>query len=97
MSIDVRSAIQIAKDHLRTVFGDDGGASPTLEEVWLDDSKGVWNITLGIRQGRYPVPGLETILRQRSNLEVMNREYKVVQVSAETGEPIAIRMRDAAA
>ena len=97
MSIDVKGAIQIAKEHIRTVFGDDGGSSPTLEEVWLDDSKGVWNITLGIRQDMHSRMSRDSLFRLRGDLEVMNREYKVVQVSAETGEPIAIRMRDAAA
>ena len=98
MSIDVKQAVSIAKEHVRDVFGDDGGTSPTLEEVWLDEDEGVWNVTVGIRQDPTRMAGVGGAAKYHlRGATFYDRDYRVVRISASNGHPIAVTMRDAAA
>lgn len=98
MSIDVKQAVAIAKEHIRDVFGEDGGASPTLEEVWLDEDEDTWNVTVGIRQNAVRSANVGGAAKYHMRgATFYDRDYRVVRISAVTGHPIAVKMRDAAA
>lgn len=98
MAIDVKRAVTIAKDHVRNVFGEDGGASPTLEEVWLDEEENIWNVTVGIRQDPARMAALGGAAKYHMRgATFYDRDYRVVRISASSGQPIAVKMRDAAA
>ena len=87
--IDAKQAISIAKTHVREIFSDEGGSSPTLEEIWYDDFGRVWCVTLGIRHR------FETV--ERFTLEQRRVvDYKTVRISAETGKVLSVKLHESA-
>ena len=80
--MDVKQVVQVAKQHLLSVFGAEIEHPPSLEEVWLDAKKHEWCVTLGIRRGSSPLAGL--------NLP----EYKTVRVKDSDGSLVSIRRRE---
>lgn len=89
--IDVKRAISIAKAYAREVFGEELESPPTLEEVWYDETRGEWLVTVGIRhrhEMRLGPAGRE--MRQYA-------DYKTVRVSAKDGKPLSIKLHDSAA
>lgn len=85
--MDVKRAIEIAKQHLADVFSDEAMSPPQLEEVWFEDADQVWCVTLGFwRKPAGPLIGT-----------ISNRSYKVVRVSDTSGKPLSIRNRELSA
>jgi len=86
--MDVKQAVATAKAHFNIVFADEEIGDPTLEEVWFDERRKVWCVTIGIRRD---VPS-------RSLLEPFTRQsqiyYKTVRISDKDGKPLSIRNRD---
>ena len=82
--MDVKQAVEVAKQQIRNIFGAEIVLPPSLEEVWLDKPKSEWCVTLGIQRGLSPLAGL--------NLP----EYKTVRISAVDGGLISIRNREIA-
>lgn len=91
MTIDIKSAVDIAKENLSVVFESEGPRSIRLEEVILDDYNN-WIITLSYTrnnlQGTDPSP-LAILGASLSN----NRYFKVVTVSKDSGQVKSIKMR----
>ena len=48
--MDAKVAIALAKQHISEVFADELTSPPTLEEIWFDERKQEWFVTLGIRR-----------------------------------------------
>lgn len=92
MVVEVKDAVQIAKDTLEVVFGAEQPYSTRLEEVVLNNQSD-WVITLSYLRS-YPshedVSTLSIIGAALSN----KRVYKVVTVSKGTGEVKSIKMRE---
>ena len=88
--IDVRQAVQIAKAKATEMLF---ATSPSLEEIERESYKDrdVWSITLGIpRQFNDQGP-----LGQLSALSE-DKQYKRFLIDAETGEFLAMKLREAA-
>ena len=49
--MDVKKAVEVAKDHVMNVLGAELSDVPTTEEVWFDSEKSEWCITLGLLRG----------------------------------------------
>jgi hypothetical protein len=86
--IDVKQAVQIAKEKAAEML-DSGSAS--LEEIERETYKGrdVWSITLGLPRDLTTLP---TILRYSAGL----LEYKRFLIDVETGELVAMKLREVA-
>lgn len=82
--MDARQAIAQAKEYLSKVFADELTSPPTLEEIWFDEKKKEWFVTLGVRRPsnhterdvwRDPLGGKIRTLP----------DYKVVRISEKEG------------
>lgn len=86
--IDLKQAIQIAKQGAVDLLSQ---SSPNLEEIERDSYKGrdVWSITLSVTRK----PGR---LSPFAELAAEPLEYKRFLVDVETGELVAMKLREAA-
>jgi hypothetical protein len=87
--IEVKQAVQIAKERAADMLGQ---ASLNLEEIERDSYKGrdVWSITLSLPQ--YVKPQLNVF----TQLSADPLQYKRFLIDVETGELVAIKLREAA-
>jgi len=83
--IELKAAVESAKAYARDVLG---AAEPSLEEIERENYKGreVWRITLGVKE-----PGIRTFVPQ---FERQPKEYKSFLVDGETGEVLAMKIRE---
>lgn len=96
--ISIKEAIQIAKKYVRDVYDESGEpiSDIGLEEVTRSDDGRVWLITVGFtlpdkrRQQAALNENLGTFL---GGLATLTRQYKVVHIDAETGEPLMMKIR----
>jgi hypothetical protein len=88
--IDAKQAVQIAKESAAELLGQ-VPAKSSLEEIERDSYKGrdVWWITLGLPRD----PGR---LQSLAALAAGPLEYKRFLIDAETGELIAMKLREVA-
>jgi hypothetical protein len=87
--IDIKEAVQRAKDFAGTLFDPENIEALGLEAVERSDDRRFWQVTLGFtrpnlqRRGR----GGSLIVRHESQI---GREYKVFRVNARSGEVVAV-------
>ncbi|OTU44205.1 hypothetical protein CAT37_09200 [Acinetobacter pittii] len=91
MAIDIKEAVQIAKDNLAIVFESEGPNSIRLEEVVLDDYSN-WIITLSYQRTKQ-ISDDATPLALFGAALANKRFFKVVVVSKNNGEVKSIKMR----
>ncbi len=86
--MDVREAVQIAKDYIKKVYEGEEIRNLGLEEVEIDDETDDWLITLGFsRKWDYPRSnGL-------SDAPETKRAYKTVRIKADSGEVVSVKDR----
>ena len=91
--IDAKQAVQIAKESAAELLGQ-VPAKSSLEEIERDSYKGrdVWWITLGLPRD----PGRLQSLAVLAALAADTLEYKRFLIDAETGELIAMKLREVA-
>lgn len=92
MSIEVKEAVQIAKDTLHTVFSSEEPYSIRLEEVVLDNYSD-WIITLSYLRNAVSPEDTSPLAILGASLS-SKRSYKVVKVSKSNGEVKSIKMRE---
>ncbi|GMG81289.1 hypothetical protein LNKW23_05020 [Paralimibaculum aggregatum] len=95
MNIDVKQAIAIAKEYAKEIFEDEGLGAPSLEEIWFDDEKNEWCVTVGLRVG--PMVRMAEVAAQMGMAGRDNIVYKTVRVSAIDGTPVSVTIREVAA
>ena len=78
--MEVKEAIKTAKAHASTVFE---GEAIRLEEVWFEDDKGQWCVTVGLQRH-------ETSLIRAGT----RTHYKTIRVDDKTGAVISVRNHD---
>jgi hypothetical protein len=79
IEIDVKQAVKIATQYLKKLYGGQSISNIRLEEVEFDDDEENWLITISFIDTDDLIP---------------ERVYKVLEIDAETGEVIAMRMRE---
>jgi hypothetical protein len=90
MSVDVRTAVQSAKQRIRDLFSDEHPEDIGLEEVEFDETDDQWLITIGFSRP-WDMPGkLADVLRAAPR----RRSYKVVRVNNQTGAAVSIKDRE---
>ncbi len=85
--MEVKQAVAAAKLFLVEVMGDEPIDPPTLEEVWLEDKKTLWRVTLGVRRKLPPESAAG-----RLGLSQLP-DYKTVTISNRDGKLVSIRNR----
>jgi hypothetical protein len=90
--MDVSEAVKRAKTEFLSVFSNESTYPPTLEEVWFDEEKAAWNVTLGLRRGAEHAGALQNFLDPSWRRH--RPEYKFVILADDDGRLIAIRDRE---
>ena len=86
--IGVKEAVKIATDYLATLYEGKDLRDVLLEEVSLSDDDRHWLVTLGFSRPVPTNPYLEAM-----GAENFKREYKIFEISAETGEVRSMQIR----
>ena len=79
--MEVKQAVDLAKQHVADIFGDEEITDAALEEVRFDDEENEWRVTIGFFRP-WSVPAR---IRVFSEEHVKNRTYKVVHLSDDDG------------
>ncbi len=87
--MDVKDAVNAAKQHIRDLFGEEHITNLGLEEVEFRERGNEWLITIGFTR---PWDNLTSI---SSVLSLPPRTYKVVRISDRTGNILSVRNREA--
>ena len=88
--MDVKEAAAAAKKHLFEIMAGDAIEPPALEEIWLDENKAVWFVTLGVR--RLSIKDIAGSAASRLGL-ARRPDYKIVTIADADGRAISIRDR----
>lgn len=91
MAMDVRTAVDRAKNQIQMLFGDEGIKNLGLEEVVYDDYEdgSVWRVTIGFsRPWDEPRNALAVIAGQNM---YWRRTYKVVTIDDNTEAVLSIK------
>jgi hypothetical protein len=89
--MDVKEAVNTAKQYVNSVFADEGVANLRLEEVEFDDAKRAWSITLGFtRPKREPFSGLASVMDSWKG----EWDYKIVSVSDDDAKVLSVKIRE---
>ena len=86
--MDVKQAVQTAKEHVVEIFADESIANVGLEEVEFDEMNDVWAVTIGFSRfwGR---PG--DIIRAIDGDSA--RTFKIVRIEDESGRVQSVKHR----
>lgn len=90
--MDAKEAIKAAKAYVQDIFKDEGVVNIGLEEIAFDEHTKAWDVTIGFSR-RWDTQS--SVLASAAGLSQPNhkRTYKIVEVSNENGEVLAVRNR----
>jgi hypothetical protein len=103
--MDVKDAVKVAKDYVRTIFEDEHITEVGLEETDFDEKSGEWKITIGFKRPfktgstdkkhSSNLAGLPSLLNElsRGHTVYMERWYKLVSIDDKTGSVLNMRDR----
>lgn len=92
--MDVKEAIQKAKQYVTRVFADEGIKNVALEEVVFDSDAKEWRITIGFARPWDDDPiGIKEAIGLPPSFK---RTYKIVLISEKNGEVVSVTNRDLA-
>jgi hypothetical protein len=88
--IDVKQAVQIARDYMHTVYSDEEIPNLLLEEVKRTDDDQYWLITFGFDTKQKPdySPTLDVVGLANPVRPQFIRAYRTIKVRADTGESV---------
>jgi hypothetical protein len=92
--IAVKQAVQAAQDWVRELYPESALQHLRLEEVQLSSDERHWNITLGwvepaVRENAF-------VAAMSTDVRVLPRVYKTLEVDAETGAVKSMKIREVA-
>lgn len=91
--MDVKQAVQVAKDYVLDLFAEDGVGGLRLEEIERG-ADGVWDVTLGFARPLALVgPAGEFLGRMRGE-PAGPRVYRIVRVRDSDGEVLSVKIRE---
>ena len=88
--MDVKDAVNTAKQYVSALFADEKLSNLGLEEVEFDEPALEWRVTLGFSRPWDEVGGLASIAQQFNP----RRSYKIIRISDETGKVLSVKNRD---
>jgi hypothetical protein len=94
--VDVKQAVAIAMDYVQKLFGQEDLSNFGLEEVEANNDEGLWLVTVGFsRPWDFPkADASRSLLIPLSGPQTTpRRDYKVVQIEADTGQVLAVKNR----
>lgn len=88
--MEVKEAVDIAKQYVRDLFGDEKIINLGLEEVVSEDAGKFWLITIGFSRPWDAPTNLGGLLQQ---FDSTRRSYKVVRISDADGRVLSVQER----
>ena len=89
--MDVKQAVQTAKEHIAQLFSDEPISNIGLEEVEFNETVSVWEITIGFSRS-WDRPG-GSFISDLARLE-SPRTYKTIRIQDESGRVESVKHRD---
>lgn len=86
--IDVKEAINIARDHLLFLYDQKDLPGLLLEEVELTEDEKYWMVTFGFDVNREYAQAFERVIMPKTT-----REYKIITIQASTGKVLSMKIR----
>ncbi len=90
--MNVKEAVELAKDHIKDLFEKEQISNVGLEEVEFDDHSKTWNVTIGFSRPWDEAPNALTAIAQQGRLP--KRSYKVVSIDDTTGTVRSLKNRE---
>ncbi len=90
--MNVKEAIELAKDHIKDLFESEHISNLGLEEVEFDDHSGIWNVTVGFSRPWDVANNALAAIAQQVNPP--RRCYKVVSINDRTGRIRSVKNRE---
>ena len=89
--MDVKEAVQTAKDYISTIYADEGIRGVGLEEVKFESGlPDTWDVTVGFFRSFRGEP--ESLIRALQN-DPRRRVYKIVRIDGADGRVVAMLHR----
>jgi hypothetical protein len=93
--MDIKEAVKLARDHVASVFSDDGGTDFALEEVDFDHGKSEWLITISFKRvSALDAPSVLSQFQPRGLPGLYPRFQKVVRINSRTAEVLSVKNRE---
>lgn len=90
--MDVKEAVNLAKEYTKDLFASEQISNLGLEEVEFDDHSMIWNVTIGFsRPWDTPINTFAVIAQQISSPK---RSYKVVRIDDASGKVVSVKNRE---
>lgn len=91
--VDVKEAVRRALAYLRDLYSDEALPNLRLEEVELSDDGRHWLITYGFTAAEQDIESNGLWSTVGGSTTRQRRDYKLIQVDAETGVPLSMKIR----
>lgn len=94
--ISSRDAIRIAREYMKSLYEGETLLNLMLEEVDFSDETNRWLITFGydVENPEVEHPSLNALgVLQKPTLRQFVRYYKLIEVDAETGKALSLKIR----
>jgi hypothetical protein len=90
--MQVKEAVELAKSHIKDLFGSEGVSNLGLEEVEFDDRPGEWLVTIGFSRPWDKPESTFAVLAQQ--LTYPKRTSKIVRIDDASGQVRSVRNRE---
>ena len=93
--VTVKEAANTALDFAREFLGDNRVNSLLLEEIELSDTQKEWLVTVSVPRSPAPAPSNSLALMSPSISDLTRnwRDFKIIRVDADNGNPTSIKIR----
>lgn len=89
--MDVKQAVNLAKQHVLDLFSEEQLSNLGLEEVEFDDPEDEWHVTLGFSR---PWDEPKNLFALAGEGKYPKRSFKVVRISNGTGRVLSVKNRE---
>lgn len=88
--MDVKEAINLARDYVKDVFAEEHITALGLEEIEFDESNDTWRVTVGFtRPWDRPQTAFEFAV-----VKPLQRTYKLLTISDNTSKVLSVKNRE---
>ena len=91
--MDVKVAVDVAKEYISTIYSDEGIENIGLEEVKFDSSCNQWNVTIGFSRPWDRAGNFATLGSAIRPTGWRRRSFKVVEIDDKSARVIAVTHR----
>jgi len=86
--MEAKEAVATARTYFGDLFAEEGADRARLEEIWFDETKDEWCVTMGIRRSGTSSSALDPFQR------TPYVDYKTIRISDKDKKVLSVRIRD---